>query len=145
MTQVKFSVGRYLPDGAAAAYGIVRCAPDRRIMDDKRIMMPTPFEVRLDEQGETIVELEPTCERFAWVITILPTCGEPFGRTVEVPDTTATMDYTDLLDTDPTTLVPPALTLGELMRVHWASSDDEAFEYSRTHPDELVLYQEEGA
>ncbi len=80
-----------------------------------------------------------------WVITILPTCGEPFGRTVEVPDTTATMDYTDLLDTDPTTLVPPALTLGELMRVHWAKSDDDAFEYSRAHPDELVLYQEAGA
>ena len=31
MTQVRFSVGRYLPDGAAAAYGIVRCAPDRRV------------------------------------------------------------------------------------------------------------------
>ena len=145
MTQVRFSVGRYLPDGAAAAYGIVRCAPDRRIMDGKRIMMPTPFEVRLDEQGEAVCELEPTRERFAWVITILPTRGESFSRTVEVADTTATMDYTDLLDTDPATLIPPALTLGELMRVHWASSEDEAFEYSRTHPDELVLYQEEGA
>lgn len=145
MTQVRFSVGRYLSDGAAAAYGIVRCAPDRRVETGKRIMLPTPFEVRLDERGETIVELEPTREQFAWIVTILPTCGEPFGRTVEVPDTTATMDYTDLLDTDPTTLVPPVLTMGELMRVHWASSDDEAFEYSRTHPDELVLYQEEGA
>lgn len=145
MTRVRFSIGRFLPNGRGAAYGAVRCAPDRRIMDDKRIMLPTLFEVRLDEQGETIVELEPTCERFAWVITILPTCGEAFGRTVEVPDTTATMDYTDLLDTDPTTLVPPALTLGELMRVHWAASDDEAFEYSRAHPDELVLYQEAGA
>lgn len=30
MTQVRFSVGRFLPDGAAAAYGTVRCAPDRR-------------------------------------------------------------------------------------------------------------------
>lgn len=145
MTRVRFALGRYLPDGAAAAYGTVRCAPDRRIMDDKRIMLPTPFDARLDEQGEAVVELEPTREQFAWIITILPTRGEPFGRTVEVPDTTATMDYTDLLDTDPTTLVPPALTLGELMRVHWAKSDDEAFEYSRTHPDELVLYQEEGA
>lgn len=145
MTQVKFSVGRYLPDGAAAAYGTVRCAPDRRVTADKRIMLPTPFEVRLDERGETIVELEPTCERFAWVITILPTCGEPFGRTVEVPDTTATMDYTDLLDTDPTTLVPPALTLGELMRVHWCASEDEAYAYSQAHPDDLVLYEEAGA
>lgn len=145
MTRVRFSIGRFLHDGAAAAYGTVRCAPDRRFEDSKRIMMPTPFEVRLDEQGETIVELEPTREQFAWIVTILPTCGEPFGRTVEVPDTTATMDYTDLLDTDPTTLVPPALTMGELMRVHWASSDDEAFEYSRAHPDELVLYQEAGA
>ena len=145
MTQVRFSVGRYLPDGAAAAYGIVRCAPDRRVETGKRIMLPTPFEVRLDEQGETIVELEPTREQFAWIVTILPTRGEAFGRTVEVPDTTVTMDYTDLLDTDPTTLVPPALTLGELMRVHWAASDDEAFAYSRAHPDELVLYQEAGA
>lgn len=145
MTRVKFSVGRYLPDGAAAAYGIVRCAPDRRIMDGKRIMLPTPFEVRLDEQGDALVELEPTREQFAWIVTILPTRGEPFGRTVEVPDTTATMDYTDLLDVDPDTLVPPAISTGPLMRVHWANSDDEAFEYSRTHPDELVLYQEEGA
>lgn len=30
MTQVRFSVGRFLPDGAAAAYGTVRCMPDRR-------------------------------------------------------------------------------------------------------------------
>ena len=145
MTQVRFSVGRYLPDGAAAAYGIVRCAPDRRVETGKRIMLPTPFEVRLDERGETIVELEPTREQFAWIVTILPTRGESFSRTVEVADTTATVDYVDLLDTDPATLIPPALTLGELMRVHWANSDDEAFEYSRTHPDELVLYQEEGA
>lgn len=145
MTQVRFSVGRYLPDGAAAAYGTVRCAPDRRIMDDKRIMLPTPFEARLDEQGEAVCELEPTREQFAWVITILPTRGESFGRTVEVPDTTATMDYTDLLDTDPATLIPPALTMGELMRVHWAESDDDAYAYSRAHPDELVLYQEAGA
>lgn len=142
MTRVRFSIGRFLHDGAAAAYGTVRCAPDRRIMDDKRIMLPTPFEVRLDEQGEALVELEPTCERFAWVITILPTRGEAFGRTVEVPDTTATIDFVDLLDKDPTTLVPPALTMGELMRVHWAASDDDAYAYSRAHPDELVLYQE---
>lgn len=145
MTQVKFSVGRYLPDGAAAAYGTVRCAPDRRIMDDKRIMLPTPFEVRLDEQGEALVELEPTREQFAWVITILPTRGEPFGRTVEVPDTTATMDYTDLLDTDSATLIPPALTMGELLRVHWCASEDEAYAYSQAHPDDLVLYEEAGA
>lgn len=145
MTRVRFALGRYLPDGAAAAYGTVRCAPDRRIMDDKRIMLPTPFEARLDEQGEAVVELAPTREQFAWIITILPKRGEAFGRTVEVPDTTATVDYVDLLDTDPATLIPPALTMGELMRVHWASNDDEAYAYSRAHPDELVLYQEAGA
>lgn len=145
MTQVRFSVGRFLPDGRGAAYGAVRCAPDRRIMDDKRIILPVPFEVRLDEQGEAIAELEPTREQFAWVITILPTRGEAFSRTVEVADTTATVDYVDLLDTDPATLIPPALTMGELMRVHWASSDDDAYAYSRAHPDELVLYQQEGA
>lgn len=145
MTRVRFALGRYLPDGAAAAYGTVRCAPDRRIMDEKRIMLPTPFEVRLDEQGEAVCELEPTREQFAWAVTILPTRGEAFGRAVEVPDTTATMDYTDLLDVDPTTLIPPALTMGELMRVHWASSDDDAYAYSRAHPDELVLHQQEGA
>lgn len=145
MTRVRFALGRYLPDGAAAAYGTVRCAPDRRIMDDKRIMLPTPFEARLDEQGEAVCELKPTREQFAWVITILPTRGEAFGRTVEVPDTTATVDYVDLLDTDPATLIPPALTMGELMRVHWAASDDDAYAYSQTHPDELVLSQQEGA
>jgi len=145
MTRVRFALGRYLPDGAAAAYGTVRCAPDRRIMDDKRIMLPTPFEARLDEQGEAVVELAPTREQFAWIITILPKRGEAFGRTVEVPDTTATVDYVDLLDTDPATLIPPALTMGELMRVHWASSDDDAYAYSRAHPDELVLSQQEGA
>lgn len=145
MTRVRFALGRYLPDGAAAAYGTVRCAPDRRIMDDKRIMLPTPFEARLNEQGEAVCELEPTREQFAWVITILPKRGEAFGRTVEVPDTTATIDFVDLLDTDPATLIPPALTMGELMRVHWAASDDDAYAYSRAHPDELVLYQQEGA
>lgn len=145
MTRVRFALGRYLPDGAAAAYGTVRCAPDRRIMDDKRIMLPTPFEARLDEQGEAVVELAPTREQFAWIITILPKRGEAFGRTVEVPDTTATVDYVDLLDTDPATLIPPALTMGELMRVHWAASDDDAYAYSRAHPDELVLSQQEGA
>lgn len=145
MTQVRFSIGRYLPTGSAAAYGTVRCAPDRRVTADKRIMLPTPFEVRLDEQGDALVELEPTREQFAWVITILPTRGEPFGRTVEVPDTTATMDYVDLLDTDSATLIPPALTMGELLRVHWCASEDEAYAYSQAHPDDLVLYEEAGA
>lgn len=145
MTRVRFALGRYLPDGAAAAYGTVRCAPDRRIIDDKRIMLPTPFEVRLDEQGEAVCELEPTREQFAWAVTILPTRGEAFGRTVEVPDTTATMDYTDLLDVDPDTLIPPAISTGPLMRVHWADTEDDAFAYSQEHPDALVLYEQEGA
>lgn len=145
MTQVRISVGRFLPDGASAAQGRVRCAPDRRFLDDERIMLPTPFEVCLDEQGEALVSLEPTRERFAWRITVLPRHGEPFERLVEVPDSMAVENYIGLLDVDPSTLLPPTLTEDPYMRVHWADSEDAAYEYSREHPDMLVLYEEEGA
>ena len=145
MTQIHIALRRYLPAGETAAYGRVRCAPDRRRVDDHRIILPTPFDVILDDRGEAVFDLEPTRELFAWRLTVIPAESPSFERTVEVPDSTTTEEFTDLLDVDPDTLVPPAISTGPLMRVHWANCEDEAFEYSRTHPDELVLYQEEGA
>lgn len=106
MTQVRFSIGRYLSTGTAAAYGTIRCAPDRRFTADKRIMLPLPFDVRFDEQGDALIELEPTRERFVWRIAILPNQCEKFERIVKVPDTNETIDFVDLLDVDPDTLKP---------------------------------------
>lgn len=145
MTQIHIALRRYLPAGETAAYGRVRCAPDRRRVDGHRIILPTPFDVILDDQGEATFDLEPTREVFAWRLTVIPVESASFERVVEVPESTGTEEFTDLLDVDPDTLIPPALTTGPLMRVHWADSEDEAYEYSVVHPDELVLYEEEGA
>ncbi|PAU67227.1 hypothetical protein [Bifidobacterium criceti] len=145
MTQVHISLRRYLPDGESAAYGRVRCAPDRRRVDDHRIILPIPFDVILDDNGEALFDLEPTRELFAWRLTVIPAESSSFERTVEVPDSTETEEFAALLDVDPDTLIPPALTTGPLMRVHWAETEDDAFAYSSAHPDELVLYEQEGA
>lgn len=145
MTQIHIALRRYLPAGETAAYGRIRCSPDRRRTVDGRIILPTPFDVILDDNGEALFDLEPTRERFAWRITVIPAESSSFDRTVEVPASTTVEEFTDLLDVDPDTLIPPALTTGPLMRVHWAETEDDAFAYSSAHPDELVLYQEEGA
>lgn len=145
MTQIHIALSRYLPDGESSAQGRVRCAPDRRRIADHRIILPTPFGVILDDQGEATFDLEPTRELFAWRITVIPAESASFERIVEVPDSTETEEITDLLDVDPDTLIPPAISTGPLMRVHWAETEDDAFAYSSAHPDELVLYEQEGA
>lgn len=145
MTQIHIALSRYLPDGESSAQGRIRCAPDRRRIADHRIILPTPFDVILDDNGEAIFDLEPTREIFAWRITVIPTESASFDRIVEVPDSTETEEITDLLDVDPDTLIPPAISTGPLMRVHWSASEDDAFDYSVAHPDELVLYEQEGA
>lgn len=145
MTQIHIALRRYLPDGESSAQGRVRCAPDRRRIADHRIILPTPFGVILDDKGEATFDLEPTRELFAWRITIIPAESASFERIVEVPDSTVAEEFTDLLDVDPDTLIPPAISTGPLMRVHWADTEDDAFAYSSAHHDELVLYEQEGA
>ena len=145
MTQIHIALIRYLPDGESSAQGRVRCAPDRRRIADHRIILPTPFGVILDDKGEATFDPEPTRELFAWRITIIPAESASFERIVEVPDSTVAEEFTDLLDVDPDTLIPPAISTGPLMRVHWADTEDDAFAYSSAHHDELVLYEQEGA
>lgn len=145
MTQIHIALSRYLPDGESSAQGRVRCAPDRRRIADHRIILPTPFDAILDDQGEATFDLEPTREIFAWRVTVIPAESASFERIVEVPDSATAEEFTDLLDVDPDTLIPPALSTGPLMRVHWADTEDAAFAYSSAHPDELVLYEQEGA
>lgn len=145
MPLVHFALRRYVPQGVAPARGRIRCEPDRRVTRDKRIWVPAPFDVIVDQGGEADIMLESTRQQFAWRVTILPESSPSFTRVVEVPESADHIDFVDLLDVDPDTMVPPSLSSGPYMDVYMASDDDDAYAYSQANPDTLVLYKLEGA
>jgi len=91
------------PDGPAT--GSVQWTPTRRRSLEDHIVLPSPVSVPLVD-GVALVELEPTGPDWAWKAQEWAT-GHTV-RYVAVPDLPGLVQYTDLVDVDPSTLAPSA-------------------------------------
>lgn len=106
------------------------------------MIVPKPFEVTLAD-GEANATIIDTDAMGCWAVTELPGTPQEYTRYVQVPTTSETLEYTDLIDVNPTTLLPAAVTAGPLLQIALAADAQAALAYSRTHPETLVLYSEE--
>lgn len=105
MTLVHINLQKYGPDGRTGATGRMIFQPTKRHLDGSIILLPAPFAIDLDN-GEATVRLDP-CEGELWAWRIIEPEPTYYTHTVEVPDTTETVEYTDLIDI-PTNATPTA-------------------------------------
>lgn len=125
--------------------GMLRIAPVRRHVSDATVIVQDGFEVQLAADGTATAALSPTDNTFAWKIEEFPddpTCA--FTRIVQVPASSDTVEYTDLVDVDAATLAP-ALNTGAALTYLLASSLQEAQALSAANPGQMVFYPESQA
>lgn len=108
MTQIKFDFGHPSADGISDLAGkTVHVIPTSRFNSGKRIVVRDSFEVRLDEHGTATVTVPPTDNTFAYEVTIGDSADSWwFVRVVQVPDSSTTLNFADLVEVDSTTLTP---------------------------------------
>lgn len=125
--------------------GMLRIAQVRRRVSGATVIVQGCFDVELAADGTATVALAPTDNTFAWKIKEFPddpTCA--FTRIVQVPASSATVEYTDLTDVDAATLAP-ALNTGAALTYLLASSLQEAQALSAANPGQMVFYPESQA
>lgn len=125
--------------------GMLRIAQVRRRVSGATVIVQGCFDVELAADGTATVALAPTDNTFAWKIKEFPddpTCA--FTRIVQVPASSATVEYTALTDVDAATLTP-ALNNGAALTYLLASSLQEAQALSAANPGQMVFYPESQA
>lgn len=125
--------------------GMLRIAQVRRRVSGATVIVQGCFDVELAADGTATVALAPTDNTFAWKIKEFPddpTCA--FTRIVQVPASSDTVEYTDLVDVDAATLAP-ALNTGATLTYLLASSLQEAQALSAANPGQMVFYPESQA
>lgn len=130
--------------GTTPCDGTVRFIPIRRYNRGDTVIIPKPFEVTLTN-GEANAKVIESDHTGCWAITELPETPQEYTRYVQIPTTSETLEYTDLIDVNPTTLLPTTVTAGPLLQIALAADAQAALAYSRTHPETLVLYSEEAS
>lgn len=130
--------------GTTPCNGTIRCTPIHRYNRGDTVIVPKPFETDLTN-GEANVNVIESDHTGCWAITELPGTPQEHTRYVQIPTTSETLEYTDLIDVNPTTLLPAAVSAGPLLQIALADDAQSALAYSRTHPDTLVLYSEEAS
>lgn len=144
MTTIHINLARPTDAGAAPCEGTIRLTPIRRYTHDHTVIVPDPYTITLTNGEATTTIPDTTTTTTCWAITELPGTPLEHTRYVQIPgDVTDTIEYTDLIDVNPTTLLPTAVTAGPLLQIALATDAQAALAYSRTHPDTLVLYSEE--
>lgn len=128
--------------GTTPCNGAIRFTPIHRYNRDDTVIVPKPFETDLTN-GEANVNVIESDHTGCWAITELPGTPQEHTRYVQIPTTSETLEYTDLIDVNPSTLLPAAVTAGPLLQIALAADAQAALAYSRTHPETLVLYSEE--
>lgn len=122
--------------------GTLRVAPVRRHISGSTVVVLGGFDVTLGADGTATVPLEPTDNTFAWKVKEFPDdTDSAFERTVQVPASASTVEYTSLVDVDANTLAP-ALNTGAALTYLWASSLQEAQALSAANPGQMVFYPE---
>lgn len=108
MTQIKFDFGHPSADGIADLAGeTVHIIPTSRFKSGSRIVVRDSFGVKLDEHGTATVTVPPTDNTFAYEVTIGDSADSwRFVRVVQVPDSSTTLNFADLVEVDSTTLTP---------------------------------------
>ena len=111
MTQINFDFGHLSTDGVAVlADEPVHVVPTKRFKVGKRIVVRDSFDVRLSETGTATIDVPPTDGTFAYEVTV---GGKKdtwhLTRVVQVPDSKTAIDFVDLVDVDPATLIPPTI------------------------------------
>lgn len=122
--------------------GTLHFAPVRRHISGSTVVVLGGFDVALGSDGTATVQLEPTDNTFAWMVTEFPddpACS--FDRVVQVPASTSPVEYTSLVDVDSETLAP-ALNTGAALTYLLASSLQEAQSMSAANPGQMVFYPE---
>lgn len=109
MTQVKFNLGKLDTSGVVdLANDPISITPTNRFTDaDKKIIVNESIETNLDTHGTTTVNLPPTGTGWAYTLHVgANDSRHEFAVTFDVPDTTNTLNFADLVTVDPTTLTP---------------------------------------
>lgn len=111
MTQIKFDFGHPSADGIADLAGEkIHVVPTRRFNSGKRIVVRDSFEVKLDAHGTATITVPPTDNTFAYEVTIGDSADSwRFVRVVQVPDSANVLNFADLVDVDPATLIPTTI------------------------------------
>lgn len=110
MTEITALFLRPSAAGPIPARGDVTFLPTRRRVvggDTIGTVLPTPFTVAPDSQGEATFALEPTTVFWVWKAVERFENRPPVIRHVVVPDDAEGMDYSALVEVDPTTLLNP--------------------------------------
>lgn len=124
--------------------GTLHVAPVRRHISGSTVVVLGGFDVMLSADGTATVQLEPTDNTFAWKVSEFPDdTDNAFERVVQVPASSDTVEYTDLVDVDASTLAP-ALNTGAALTYLLASSLQEAQALSAANPGQMVFYPESG-
>lgn len=125
-----------------AKTGTLHVAPVRRHISGSTVVVLGGFDVTLGSDGTATVQLEPTDNTFAWMVTEFPDDADSaFERVVQVPASSSTVEYTSLVDVDKDTLAP-ALNSGAALTYLLASSLQEAQGMSAANPGQMVFYPE---
>lgn len=122
--------------------GTLHVAPVRRHISGSTVVVLGGFDVTLGSDGTATVPLEPTDNTFAWKVKEFPDdTDSAFERTVQVPASSDTVEYTALTDVDASTLAP-ALNNGAALTYLMAYSLQEAQSMSAANPGQMVFYPE---
>ena len=139
MTNVHFS---FKDTQGRPKTGSLHFAPVRRHISGATVVVLGGFDVTLGADGTATVPLEPTDNTFAWKVKEFPDdTDSAFERTVQVPASASTIEYTSLVDVDAATLAP-ALNTGAALTYLLASSLQEAQALSAANPGQMVFYPE---
>lgn len=104
MTTVNIILTVPVAEGTVPAVGKVEFHPTARYEYAGEVVLPAPFMVELDENGEAVVELDPTDIYFAWRVREFMHGGDNYY--VVVPDSETPVNLQDLERVDPETLEP---------------------------------------
>ncbi|MCH4835296.1 hypothetical protein LF919_05205 [Bifidobacterium pseudolongum] len=145
MATIHIKLARPTDTGTTPCDGTIRLTPIRRYVTDHTVIVPDPFTVDLTN-GEATITIPDSDTTICWAITELPGTPQEHTRYVQIPsNTTDTVEYTDLIDVNPSTFLPVAVAAGPLLQIALAADAQAALAYSRTHPETLVLYSEEAS
>lgn len=143
MTQIHISIRKPKTGGLDPVTGVMRFRPVRRHFDAaKNLIIAASFDANLSETGELTVDLLPTTSAFVWQVVELADTPQAYTRYVEVPDSSAKVEYADLVEVDAATFVPKDMTGSQLLKVRRASTQSEAESLSAQYPDVLVFFDE---
>ena len=143
MTKINFDFGKPSAGGIVdLSNATVSVIPTERFRNDSRIVVREGFEVALDAKGKATVTVPPTDNTFCYEVTVgLDKDLWKFRRYVTVPDSTAAVEFADLVDVDSDTLAP-ALNTGAALTYLLASSLQDAQALSAANPGQMVFYPE---